>query len=240
MSSLFENIRSRTAAIRLPGSRGLRFMLLLVVTSLLLQAAGVINIPRMLQFLAGYSMEWWFIPALVLIQAAFYTFALAGSYALWIVAPLYTPVVATLILVGGGVLGAISAYLFSQYLSEEWIQRVERSRAYRLLNEHNNFFTCFALRIMPGFPHGLINYSSGMLKTRFPRFVLASIAGFTLKFYIYSSLVHSAARESSVNVFEIWPLAALSLLLLAGMTLRSVLTRNTVDDQEVTVQNQQD
>jgi len=228
MNSLFDNFRSRAAAIRLPGSRGLRFILLLVITSLVLQSTGVINIPRILQFLADYSMEWWFIPALILIQAALYTFALAGSYALWIVAPLYTPVMATLVLAGGGMLGAISAYLFSQYLSEEWIQRVERSRSYRLLNEHNNFFTCFALRIMPGFPHGLINYSSGMLKTPLTRFILASVAGFSLKFYIYSSLVHSAAsaatHESSVSIVDIWPLAALSLFLLAGMALRSMLT----------------
>jgi len=231
MSSLFDNIRSRAAAIRLPGSRGLRFILLLVITSAVLQATGVIDIPRILQLLADYSMEWWFIPALILIQAALYTFALAGSYALWIVAPLYTPVIATLILAGGGLLGAVSAYLFSRHLSEEWIQRVENSRAYRLLNQHNNFFTCFALRIMPAFPHGLLNYSSGMLKTPLARFALATVTGFSLKFYIYSSLVHSATsaatHETSVNILDIWPLAALSLLLLAGMALRSVLTKTT-------------
>lgn len=233
MNSLFDNIRSRASAMRLPGSRGLRFILLLVITSLVLQATGVIDIPRILQFLADYSMEWWFIPALILIQAALYTFALAGSYALWIVAPLYTPVIATMILAGGGLLGAVSAYLFSRHLSEEWIQRVEHSRAYRLLNKHNSFFTCFALRIMPGFPHGLLNYSSGMLKTPPVRFVLATFAGFSLKFYIYSSLVHSAAsaatHESSVSILDIWPLAVLSLFLLMGIVLRSMLTARSND-----------
>ena len=79
----------------------------------------------------------------------------------------------------------------------------------------------FALRVLPGFPHGLISYSAGILKCRPAYFMAGSFAGFAIKFYIYSSLVYEAtdviAKKTSFDIISLSPLILLSVLSLIAM-----------------------
>jgi uncharacterized membrane protein YdjX (TVP38/TMEM64 family) len=207
-------------------SRGLKFFLiaLILVAVLVLNRIGLLNMNLLLAEVRAYSDSGWLILALILAQVILYTFALGGSYALWLVAPIYAPVSATAILAIGGTLGAISAYYFSQKISEKWVRRIESSRTYRLLHEHNDFFMVFALRVLPGFPHGLISFSAGILNCRPVHFISASLAGFAIKFFLYSNIVYDTAdaiaNKRSFDIVSLSPLIVLSALSLIAVYVR--------------------
>jgi len=79
----------------------------------------------------------------------------------------------------------------------------------------------YALRMMPGFPHSVINYSSGILKIKLINFIPATIFGTAVKAYVYSVLIYNTttpgALSSSIGVSTVWPLLLLSVLILAGV-----------------------
>ncbi len=204
---------------------------LLIVLGILLEIAGWLDARALLEIARGYTQYWWLALVLVAAQAVLFTFALAGSLFLWVAAPLYPPVLATLILTAGGTLGGIGAYLFSRYLTQDWLERLHRSRAYRLLRRHDNFFALFALRVFPGFPHSLVNYSAGLLKARLPDFVAAAILGIGIKSYVYARVIDDAARSLSFDVL-LDPAVIAPLLLLSVGSLALVLwqARRTTPD----------
>jgi uncharacterized membrane protein YdjX (TVP38/TMEM64 family) len=207
-------------------SRSMQVLLvaLLFLAIAYLNHTGVLKMDTLLAVVRANSGSTWLILALILAQIVLYTFALGGSYALWLVAPVYTPVNSTAILAISGTLGAVSAYYFSRKISDKWLQRIENSKTYRLLHEHNNFFTVFALRVLPGFPHGIISYSAGILKCQPSHFAAASLAGFTIKFYLYSDIVYHAAdaiaHKKSFDIASLSPLILLSVLSLIGVYVR--------------------
>jgi len=176
---------------------------------------------QLLAIARGYTQHWWLIPILILAQTILFTFALAGSVFLWIVAPLYDPAMATFILVGGGVFGGLGAYLFSGYLTEEWKARIQNSRSYKLLQAQDNFLSLFAMRVFPGFPHALVNYSSGILNARLSHFVVAAVLGIGIKSYIYARVINSASNAMSLDMLlDIWvfgPLVLLSVVSALGV-----------------------
>jgi len=164
----------------------------------ILHTYGLFEPQRLLDLAREYANQWWLVLVFILLQVVLYTFAQYGSSVLWIAAPLYPPVATALIMVVGGVLGSITAYLFSRRLTEEWIRRIERSKGYRLLNKHNNFLTSFALRVLPGFPHSVTNYSSGILQTRFRDYIPAAMLGMGIKYYLYSVAIYNATSAATV------------------------------------------
>lgn len=186
---------------------------LLITLGLYLEIAGWFDAARVLDFARGYAQHWWLILILIAAQAIMFTFALAGSLFLWIAAPLYPPPVATFILAAGGTLGGIGAYFFSEYLTEDWKFRIENSRSYKFLHAQDNFFSLFAMRVFPAFPHSLVNYSAGILNARLSHFIVAAILGISIKSYIYSRVIYSAASSLSVDVLlDVWILGPLVLL----------------------------
>lgn len=186
---------------------------LLATLGLYLEIAGWLDAARVLDFARGYAQHWWLILILIAAQAILFTFALAGSLFLWIAAPLYPPPVATFILAAGGTLGGLGAYFFSEYLTEDWKLRIENSRSYQLLHAQDNFFSLFALRVFPAFPHSLVNYSAGILNARLSHFIVAAILGISIKSYIYARVIYSAASSLSVDVLlDVWILGPLVLL----------------------------
>ena len=182
---------------------------------------GLLDAEKMLTVAIGYSDQWWLVLVLILLQTTMFTFALAGSFFLWIVAPLYPPAMATFILAAGGTLGGISAYFFSKRLTDDWVVKIEKSHAYKLLREHDNFFTLFALRVFPAFPHSLVNYSSGILNVKLSHFISAAILGISIKSYIYSKVIYnattSASLEDLLDISTYGPLVLLSVVTLAGV-----------------------
>ena len=191
-------------------------IVLLISLGIAMELAGLLDARQLLEIARGYTQHWWLIVLLILMQALLFTFALAGSLFLWVVAPLYPPLVATLILVAGATLGGIGAYLFSTYLTEEWQHRIENSHSYRILQTQDNFFTLFAMRVFPGFPHAIVNYSSGVLKARLSHFIVAAFLGISIKSYLYANVIYAASSSLSLELlldFRIYaPLVALSLV----------------------------
>lgn len=203
---------------------------LMISAGILLEIAGLLDAEKLLSIARQYSDKWWLVLILIILQIILFTFALAGSFFLWIVAPLYPPAMATFILAAGGTLGGVCAYLFSKRLTDDWIARIEKSHAYRLLHKHDDFFVLFAMRVLPAFPHSLVNYSSGILKVKLSHFILAAISGLTIKCYIYSLVIYNAASSASIDdlldISTYGPLILLSMISLAGVFIKYRLTKN--------------
>ena len=202
---------------------------LLITIGLYLEIAGWLDARYILDFARGYTQYWWLILVLILMQAVLFTFALAGSLFLWVAAPLYSPAMAAFILAAGGTLGGLGAYYFSEYLTADWKRKIENSRSYKLLHEQENFFTLFAMRVFPGFPHSLVNYSAGILNAKLGHFIFAAILGISIKSYIYARVIHNASSALSLDVLvDIWilgPLLLLSIVSASAVFINYRLTR---------------
>ncbi len=212
-------------------------IVLLLLTGFLAHVTGLIDAQRMLRIARAYAhhQSLVLIMALILLQVLLYTFAFPGSTVLWIVAPLYPPLMASLVLTVGGTLGALCAYVLSRNLGDRWIERTRHTRTFGLLRRHNHLLTVFALRVFPGFPHSVINYSSGILGTWLPHFILATAAAMGIKFYLYATVIHSATKAESVGellVFPVYgPLIGLSVLALAGVLIKHRLAARRGETQ---------
>ena len=205
---------------------------LMITAGIMLEIAGLLDAERMLNVAREYADHWWLVLVLILLQAILFTFALAGSFFLWIAAPLYSPAMATFILAAGGTLGGISAYFFSRRLTDDCIEKIQNSHAYRLLHKQDNFFTLFALRVFPAFPHALVNYSSGMLNVKLSHFIAATILGISIKTYIYANVIYNATSSVSLgqllDISTYGPLILLSVIILLGVFINYKITsRNT-------------
>lgn len=190
---------------------------LLVLTGVILEFFGILDIQELVAIAREYTQHWWLIVVLILLQALLFSFALAGSLFLWVAAPLYPPAMAAFILALGGTLGGLGAYLLSRYLTLELQQKIESSHGYRLLHSQDNFYTMFALRVFPAFPHAVINYSAGLLKAKLSHFVIAALLGIAIKSYLYARVIYTASSELTLDLlFDIGVLGPLLLLSLAS------------------------
>jgi uncharacterized membrane protein YdjX (TVP38/TMEM64 family) len=199
----------------------LLIVIVLITAGILLDFAGWLDAAKILLLAREYADHWWLVVVLILLQMVLFTFALAGSLVFWVAAPLYPPAMAAFILAAGATLGGIGAYFFSAYMTDEWIKKIENSQVYKLLHKQDNFFTLFALRIFPAFPHSLVNYSSGVLKVKLSHFIPAAFLGVGIKSYIYSDIIYNLTTTASIddllNVSTIAPLVLLSLITFLGV-----------------------
>lgn len=188
-----------------------------------MQLSGVFDPQQLISIARGYADNWWLMIFIIIAQVVLFTFALAGSSFLWVAATLYAPIISTLLLVTGATLGAISAYFFSQRLTDDWIEKIEYTKIYRLLKEKDNFFTLLALRLLPAFPHAVVNYSSGILKVRLKYFIPSAIIGIGLKSYVFSTVIYKATTSGSISDLldpgVLAPLIFLSILIFVGMAI---------------------
>ncbi len=206
-------------------------LIALLLTGVILHQLKIIDIYQLLRIAERYAEMWWFPPFIILIKIVLYTFALPGSTMYWVAGLLYRPLTATVIIVMGGVLGAVSAYFFSSTMSGETEQRISNSRFFSLLRKHGDFFTLTAARILPNFPHSVINYGSGLIRIPFVSFLFSTIIGFTVKGYIYAAALHQATEAddlSDVLTFETaLPLVILTVLIVIGKLIQIGLHRRT-------------
>jgi uncharacterized membrane protein YdjX (TVP38/TMEM64 family) len=202
-------------------------LIILVGLGIILQLTGSIDPEQLIAVTRQYADRWWLAVLLVAIQTVLFTFALTGSSLIWIAAALFPPLTSTAIITTGTTLGSVSAYLFSQRLSVEWTQKIKNTRIYKLLQKEGNFLILYALRMMPGFPHSVINYSSGILKIKFINFIPAAMCGTAVKTYVYSLLIYKTTTpgtlSNSIGISTVWPLLLLSLLILAGVFVKNYL-----------------
>ena len=196
----------------------------LIAIGAFLQLSGLLNPGEIIVMARQYTDHWWLPVILVFLQVLLFTFALAGTVFLWVAAVLFPPVTASIILATGATLGGLSAYFFSATLSDEWVHRVENSNIYKVLRKQDNFFALLAMRIMPAFPHGLVNYSSGILKVNLVYFVPATFIGIGLKSYVYAPVIYQAAGGASLNdllnIATFGPLVLLSVVILGGVVVK--------------------
>jgi uncharacterized membrane protein YdjX (TVP38/TMEM64 family) len=196
----------------------------LILAGVLLQLSGTLDPAELIGLAREYTDQWWLPVVLVLAQVLLFTFSLPGTVFLWVAAALFPPIPAALILAAGATLGGVSAYYFSATLSDEWVHRVENSHVYRVLHKQDNFFALLAMRIMPAFPHGLVNYSSGILKVNLYYFIPAAFIGIGVKSYMYAGVIYEAAGGASLHDLldfsTFGPLVLLAVLMFAGVIVK--------------------
>ncbi|SEP92756.1 Uncharacterized membrane protein YdjX, TVP38/TMEM64 family, SNARE-associated domain [Ectothiorhodospira magna] len=164
---------------------------------------------------------------LVLLQALLLALALPGTLILWVVAPIYPPLIAAGLLTAGSVLGALGAYEISRHLRGRRPAEVATGRVVNLLRERGDFLTQLVLRIVPGFPHSVINYGAGMLGLPLLPFLAAATLGLAVKWMVYAAAVHAlvevgtGAEEFGLDALV--PLVGLALFLAVGAGVRHAL-----------------
>ncbi|MDQ2075755.1 TVP38/TMEM64 family protein [Marinimicrobium sp. ABcell2] len=164
------------------------------------------------------------IALILVVMAAMMTVGLPGSICFWLIAPFHPPLVATLLLLTGSLAGAIGGYQLSSRLSYAAPKSRLSKRITKLLTERSDLFTQTSLRVLPGFPHVLVNFTSGFLRLPLPTFILAAILGLTSKWAVYCTAVYGARNvlqaEESLSISTLMPLAILGIMLLISGQLK--------------------
>jgi uncharacterized membrane protein YdjX (TVP38/TMEM64 family) len=173
-----------------------------------------------LEWARGHVGGWYLPVAIVLAQLVLFTFAQPGSILFWVAALLYAPPAATAILTAGGTSGALGAYLLARRVTRLDPVRAREQRLFRLLERQGDFYTLCALRVVPGMPHSLLNYTAGTLALPLTRFLVASAIGLAVKSYLYASAIAGAVGTASpadlVRPGVLGPLFGIAALLLLG------------------------
>ncbi|WP_434985499.1 TVP38/TMEM64 family protein [Vreelandella zhaodongensis] len=145
---------------------------------------------------------------------------LPGSIGLWLIAPFYPPLIATLMLTLSSVAGAWGAYLLAARAGGRWQPKGLTLKVMDMLKARSDLLTQCALRVLPGFPHSVINFAAGLGGISLKRYLLAAAIGLSIKWAVYSSAIYGALEaieeENALQVEVILPLVALTILLLVG------------------------
>ncbi|WP_455374884.1 TVP38/TMEM64 family protein [Kaarinaea lacus] len=176
-------------------------LLIMVVLGIVLHYSGVLDWEKILHWAQRESHHWWIPIVLISLQILLFTLAMPGSAMLLVVAPLYSPGSATLILTTGSTLGALGAYLFARRETLTWSQRVKDNHLFHVLEQRGDFLSLCAIRLIPAFPHSVINYSAGILHLSIAPFILSSMIGLGTKSFLYSNAIYGAIQAS--NLYEL-------------------------------------
>jgi uncharacterized membrane protein YdjX (TVP38/TMEM64 family) len=195
-------------------------LILLLALGILAQQMGWFDWQWLYERCKQYAHMWWFPLAIIASMIVLFAFAQAGSMLFWVAGLFYETITATIIIVAGGVGGALAAYAFSHRLSGGFVKKLPSSRYFRFIRRHTDAATLCAVRITPNFPHSVINYGAGILGVPIPRFLITAFLGFTIKGFIYASIARNAATADKItdilNLKTIGLLLVLAALFLAG------------------------
>ncbi|MFB9147499.1 TVP38/TMEM64 family protein [Halomonas alkalicola] len=168
--------------------------------------------------------------SVILVMAVTLALGLPGSIGLWLIAPFYSPLAATPMLIVGSVLGALGAYWLSARVGDRWTPKGLTRKIMRRLEQRSDFLTQCALRVLPGFPHSVVNYAAGLLRLPLGTFLMAAIIGLGVKWAVYASAIYGALeaveKEEALSVSVVLPLLALTVLLLVGAWVRRRVEAN--------------
>jgi uncharacterized membrane protein YdjX (TVP38/TMEM64 family) len=102
----------------------------------------------------------------------------------------------------GTTLGAASSFLISRRLARDRIQRRmgfdSRLRALDRAIGEDGLKLVFLLRLSPVFPYGILNYTLGLTRISFRRYLLATLLGLLPKTILYVSLGAGLRRVSDL------------------------------------------
>jgi uncharacterized membrane protein YdjX (TVP38/TMEM64 family) len=170
----------------------------LIITGIVLQRLGVFDWYHLLNIAESYAHLWWFPLMIILAKIILYTFGLPGSVFCWMAGALYPPLEATLIIAIGGVAGGVTAFTFSQRVFPEVMCKIKASRFFSFMQRHSDLTTLCAIRILPTFPHSVINFGSAMIRVPPHRFIISTVIGFSVKGYLYASSIRNAATADEI------------------------------------------
>lgn len=152
----------------------------------------------------------------IALKIVLYAFALPGYFLYWVAGIHYPPVKATLVIVMGGVIGAVTA--FARRMSGDATRKIGTSRFLSYLKTHSDFGTLCAIRLLPAFPHSVINYGSALIGVPLHRFVLSTLIGFSVNGYLYASAIWNTIKADNLKDITssetMIPIVLLSLLFL--------------------------
>lgn len=158
--------------------------------------------------------------ALLLLQVVMFALALPATLTVWLVAPFLSFAHAVMFMVLGSVLGALAAWWVAGWLGATARSQVVDHAVYKLLRDASDPVTQTALRVLPGFPHSMVNYAGGVLALPLPGFLAAAVVGLTLKWMLYVSaiqtLVDAGDESGAVDAIALLPLLLLALFLVGG------------------------
>jgi uncharacterized membrane protein YdjX (TVP38/TMEM64 family) len=200
----------------------------LVVAGLVLAIWQPIGLEALLDWGDRVGTAWWFLALLVLAIAVAFTFGLPGSFGLWLIAPFNHPVLATLLMVIASTIGALGAYRFSGRLGRDWQPSGAAGKVVGVLEKRGDLLTLMAVRMLPGFPHSIINFASGVLRLPLAAFIPATVVGLTIKWGVYASAIHGIADavegDEAITLGTLLPLFVLVALTLVGAWVRHRIT----------------
>ncbi|AHE98405.1 TVP38/TMEM64 family protein [Thioalkalivibrio paradoxus] len=209
--------------------RGL-VLLALVVTGLVLASWYSRDLAVFLEWGDRIADQPWAMVGVVVLMAVLFSFALPGSLAFWLIAPFHPPLVSVAMLLAGSLPGALGAYFLSRRLGRQHAPR-GGERLLELLQRRGDLLTQTALRILPGFPHSVVNFAGGILRLPLGSFLLAALVGLAVKWGVYSSAVYGAVEAietgEPLQLGTVLPLFALTALLLLGALARRRLDRRS-------------
>ena len=209
---------------RSSGSRRVWLLPVLIALGLGVAAVQPWGVAELFDFGRDLASQPWFLALVVLGMAVLFTFGLPGSLGFWLIAPFQAPLISTLLLLIGSVGGAFGAYRFSSSLRGDWEPEGFSRRIVHLLSRQGGLLTQMALRILPGFPHSVVNFAGGVLGLGLTGFLAAASVGLAVKWGIYASAVHGLVEAveagDALDFRTLLPLLILSVLLLAGALAR--------------------
>lgn len=182
---------------------------------LLVHKRGWINTDAMLELVEPMAVLWWLPFIMALAMALLFATALPGSSLIIVSGLLYPPGLATVMTVVGGTVGSMLGYGLARKVPESLSARLSKTTAYKALRRRTTFLVLLTLRILPGMPHGMLNYSAGLLgANRFP-FIASAICGYAIKGFLYTSAANDIASfkpGDPLSFSLLWPFVALALL----------------------------
>lgn len=177
--------------------------------------------------------------AVIIVQGLMFAFALPGSLLIWFVAPFLAPLVAVPVLLAGSLVGVAGGYVVSSRLGGDWRPR-HGAWLIDIVERRSDFFTQCALRVLPGCPHWVVNYSAGVLRLPLMTVLLAAAVGLSMKWTVYASAIHgigsAAEARGEIGMTLVLPLVVLTAFLFVGSVLRRRLIARA-SDNTATAQN---
>ncbi len=202
------------------GNAGLWMIVLLIILGIVIGVWQPIELDELIEMgrqAADYPA---LIVAVLVIMVLMFSFGLPGSFGLWLIAPFHPPMLATALLLSSSVVGALGAYAFSARMGKDWTPSGMTAKVMKLLENQGGVMTQIAMRVLPGFPHSVVNFAGGVLKLPLPGFMIAALIGQGAKWAVYATAVYGVvdAVESgdAIQPITIVPLIVLSVLLLSG------------------------
>lgn len=201
----------------------------LVVLGLVLTLWHPIELESLLAWGEDIGTSWWFLLLTMAVIALMFTFGLPGSFGLWLIAPFNPPLLSTLLLVISSTAGSLGAYYFAVKMGGSRAPTRATAWIMDTLAKRGSMLTLLAMRMLPGFPHSVINFASGVLKIPMRKFLTATILGLIIKWGVYSAAVYGVTEviegEEVISMGSLYPLFALVVLALAGAWARRRMGR---------------